>query len=149
MKILMLFVIGVNAAFYLYFLFREMKKYRELVLKNLEVESRKEIESDEVSGIKRINTEEILRKNIIGVFITTFIMIVSVVNKEPFKFKNFSNLTVILMIFNALYFEYINRQLKNIEEFDKNLKKRILIIGNYILPIVTIILIILQKLFVR
>lgn len=145
----MLFVIGVNAAFYLYFLFREMKKYRELVLKNLEVESRKEIESDEVSGIKRINTEEILRKNIIGVFITTFIMIVSVVNKEPFKFKNFSNLTVILMIFNALYFEYINRQLKNIEEFDKNLKKRILIIGNYILPIVTIILIILQKLFVR
>ena len=126
-----------------------MKKYRELVLKNLEVESRKEIESDEVSGIKRINTEEILRKNIIGVFITTFIMIVSVVNKEPFKFKNFSNLTVILMIFNALYFEYINRQLKNIEEFDKNLKKRILIIGNYILPIVTIILIILQKLFVR
>ena len=145
----MLFVIGVNASFYLYFLFREMKKYRELVLKNLEVESRKEIESDEVSGIKRINTEEILRKNIIGVFITTFIMIVSVVNKEPFKFKNFSNLTVILMIFNALYFEYINRQLKNIEEFDKNLKKRILIIGNYILPIVTIILIILQKLFVR
>ena len=35
------------------------------------------------------------------------------------------------------------------EEFDKNLKKRILIIGNYVLPIVTIILIILQKLFVR
>lgn len=145
----MLIVIGVNAAFYLYFLFKEVKKYRELVLENLEAESRKEIESDEVSGIKRINTEEILRKNIIGVFITTFIMIVSVVNKEPFKFKNFSNLTVILMIFNALYFEYINRQLKNMEEFDKNLKKRILIIGNYILPIVTIILIILQKLFVR
>ena len=70
----MLFVIGVNAAFYLYFLFREMKKYRELVLKNLEVESRNELESDDVSGIKRINTEEILRKNIIGVFITTFII---------------------------------------------------------------------------
>lgn len=142
----MLFVIGVNAAFYLYFLFREMKKYRELVLKKLETGIEKETESNEVLGI---NIEEILRKNIIGVFITTFIMIVSVLNKEPFKFKNFSNLTVILMIFNALYFEYINRQLKNMEEFDKNLKKRILIIGNYILPIVTIILIILQKLFVR
>lgn len=146
MKILMLFIIGINSAFYLYFLFKEMKKYRELVLKKLETGSEKETESNEVLGI---NIEEILRKNIIGVFITTFIMIVSVVNKEPFKFKNFSNLTVILMIFNALYFEYINRQLKNMEEFDKNLKKRILIIGNYILPIVTIILIILQKLFVR
>ena len=146
MKILMLFIIGINSAFYLYFLFKEMKKYRELVLKKLETGSEKETESNEVLGI---NIEEILRKNIIGVFITTFIMIVSVVNKEPFKFKNFSNLTVILMIFNALYFEYINRQLKNMEEFDKNLKKRILIIGNYVLPIVTIILIILQKLFVR
>ena len=146
MKILMLFIIGINSAFYLYFLFKEMKKYRELVLKKLETGIEKETESNEVLGI---NIEEILRKNIIGVFITTFIMIVSVVNKEPFKFKNFSNLTVILMIFNALYFEYINRQLKNMEEFDKNLKKRILIIGNYVLPIVTIILIILQKLFVR
>lgn len=146
MKILMLFIIGINSAFYLYFLFKEMKKYRELVLKKLETGIEKETESNEVLGI---NIEEILRKNIIGVFITTFIMIVSVLNKEPFKFKNFSNLTVILMIFNALYFEYINRQLKNMEEFDKNLKKRILIIGNYILPIVTIILIILQKLFVR
>ncbi len=142
----MLFIIGINSAFYLYFLFKEMKKYRELVLKKLETGIEKETESNEVLGI---NIEEILRKNIIGVFITTFIMIVSVVNKEPFKFKNFSNLTVILMIFNALYFEYINRQLKNMEEFDKNLKKRILIIGNYVLPIVTIILIILQKLFVR
>lgn len=142
----MLFIIGINSAFYLYFLFKEMKKYRELVLKKLETGIEKETESNEVLGI---NIEEILRKNIIGVFITTFIMIVSVLNKEPFKFKNFSNLTVILMIFNALYFEYINRQLKNMEEFDKNLKKRILIIGNYILPIVTIILIILQKLFVR
>lgn len=146
MKILMLFIIGINSAFYLYFLFKEMKKYRELVLKKLETGIEKETESNEVLGI---NIEEILRKNIIGVFITTFIMIVSVLNKEPFKFKNFSNLTVILMIFNALYFEYINRQLKNMEEFDKNLKKRILIIGNYVLPIVTIILIILQKLFVR
>lgn len=142
----MLFIIGINSAFYLYFLFKEMKKYRELVLKKLETGIEKETESNEVLGI---NIEEILRKNIIGVFITTFIMIVSVLNKEPFKFKNFSNLTVILMIFNALYFEYINRQLKNMEEFDKNLKKRILIIGNYVLPIVTIILIILQKLFVR
>lgn len=146
MKILMLFIIGINSAFYLYFLFKEMKKYRELVLKKLETGIEKETESNEVLGI---NIEEILRKNIIGVFITTFIMIVSVLNKEPFKFKNFSNLTVILMIFNALYFEYINRQLKNMEEFDKNLKKRILIIGNYVLPIVTIIFIILQKLFVR
>ena len=142
----MLFIIGINSAFYLYFLFKEMKKYRELVLKKLETGIEKETESNEVLGI---NIEEILRKNIIGVFITTFIMIVSVLNKEPFKFKNFSNLTVILMIFNALYFEYINRQLKNMEEFDKNLKKRILIIGNYVLPIVTIILIILQKIFLR
>ena len=88
MKILMLFIIGINSAFYLYFLFKEMKKYRELVLKKLETGIEKETESNEVLGI---NIEEILRKNIIGVFITTFIMIVSVLNKEPFKFKNFSN----------------------------------------------------------
>ena len=133
--------------FYLYFLFKEIKKYRELVLENVEIEREKEKENDR--EIEKINLEEMLRKNIIGIFIASFIMIVSVINKEPFKFKNFSNLVVILMIFNTLYFEYINRQLKKIEKFDKNLKKRILIMGNYMLPIVTITLIILQKLFVR
>lgn len=147
MKIVMLFIIGINAMFYLYFLFKEIKKYRELVLENVEIEREKEKENDR--EIEKINLEEMLKKNIIGIFIASFIMIVSVINKEPFKFKNFSNLVVILMIFNTLYFEYINRQLKKIEKFDKILKKRILIMGNYMLPIVTITLIILQKLFVR
>ena len=147
MKIVMLFIIGINAMFYLYFLFKEIKKYRELVLENVEIEREKEKENDR--EIEKINLEDMLRKNIIGIFIASFRMIVSVINKEPFKFKNFSNLVVILMIFNTLYFEYINRQLKKIEKFDKILKKRILIMGNYMLPIVTITLIILQKLFVR
>ena len=116
----MLFIIGINAMFYLYFLFKEIKKYRELVLENVEIEREKEKENDR--EIEKINLEEMLRKNIIGIFIASFIMIVSVINKEPFKFKNFSNLVVILMIFNTLYFEYINRQLKKIEKFDKILK---------------------------
>ena len=37
MKIVMLFIIGINAMFYLYFLFKEIKKYRELVLENVEI----------------------------------------------------------------------------------------------------------------
>ncbi|AMD95919.1 hypothetical protein [Leptotrichia sp. oral taxon 847] len=85
----------------------------------------------------------------IGVLIVTFVMVVSTVNKEPFKFKNFSNLTIILMIFNTLYFDYINRQLKKIDEFDEKLKRRILMIGSYVLPVITMLLIILQKLFVK
>ena len=47
----MLFIIGINSAFYLYFLFKEMKKYRELVLKKLETGIEKETESNEVLGI--------------------------------------------------------------------------------------------------
>ena len=53
------------------------------------------------------------------------------------------------MIFNTLYFDYINRQLKKIDEFDEKLKRRILMIGSYVLPVITMLLIILQKLFVK
>ena len=44
MKILMLFIIGINSAFYLYFLFKEMKKYRELVIKNWKLGAKKKLE---------------------------------------------------------------------------------------------------------
>lgn len=150
MKILMLFVILTNAVFYLYLLFKQIKKYQELELEKVRSKKDKnKVESSENSEIKKINVEEVLRKNVIGVLIVTFVMVVSTVNKEPFKFKNFSNLTIILMIFNTLYFDYINRQLKKIDEFDEKLKRRILMIGSYVLPVITMLLIILQKLFVK
>ena len=142
MKILMLLLIGMNLLFYLYFLFKEMKRYREVELNKLETFG----ESEET---KEFDVEKLFRKNILGVFVITFVMTVSVVGKEPFSFKNLSNFTVILMIFNTLYIEYINRNLKKMDLFDENLKKQLLVAGNYVLPIITIILIILQKLFIK
>ncbi|AMD95918.1 hypothetical protein [Leptotrichia sp. oral taxon 847] len=59
MKILMLFVILTNAVFYLYLLFKQIKKYQELELEKVRSKKDKnKVESSENSEIKKLMSKK-------------------------------------------------------------------------------------------